>query len=441
LAAVQTLRAAASRGLGLLRVTSTQPIIRNAASLFGSTIITSLLGFVFWLVAARLLSPTDVGVASAVLSASQLIAYVCIFGLGTLTIAELAESRVDARRLLGATTIATGVAGLAAGFGLGILLALASAGLRPALEGSLRLAIFALLCGGTTVGVLLDDACVGLLRGDIQLRRNAIFAATKLAMLPILAVAWKAAGGTEVIVAWLAGVVLSLGLVRGPLRRATPDGPWRPDFRRLVEKRRLIYAHHWLNISIIAPGQLLPLLVAGIISPAANAAFYAAMLVVGFVKTIPSSLSTALFALKPGDEVALREEARRTMKLCLVLAIGSGAFFLGCSRLVLEVFRHSYTSAAPAMALLGLTTFPSSVKVHYVAIARVQLRMRQAAFASTVGALIEVGAAAAGAELMGITGVALGLLIASVIEVFLFGPTVLRALRWPLGATEPRTTL
>jgi hypothetical protein len=93
------------------------------------------------------------------------------------------------------------------------------------------------------------------------------------------------------------------------------------------------------------------------------------------------------------------------------------------------------------MALLGLTTLPSSVKAHYVAIARVQQRMHQAAFASTFSALIEVGAAAAGAELMGLTGVALGLLIATVIELFLFGPTVLKALRQPLAATEPRAVL
>ncbi len=93
-----------------------KPQLAETADPQQSTIITSLLGFVFWRVAARLVSPTDVGVASAVLSASQLVAYVCIFGLGTLTIAELAHTRVDARRLLGATTIATGVAGLATGF-------------------------------------------------------------------------------------------------------------------------------------------------------------------------------------------------------------------------------------------------------------------------------------------------------------------------------------
>lgn len=415
------------------RTTADRPILRNAASLFGSTIITSLLGFAFWLVAARMLQPVDVGIASAVVSAAQLIGFVCIFGLGTLVIAEFADSHEGVRRLLAATIILTGLAGLAIGLVVGVLLVIVSPSFRLALQGAVRLIVFALLCATGTVGLLLDDASVGLLRGDIQLRRNAAFAAGKLLMLPILVVLWSTAGGIQLTFAWLFGVLVSLLIVGPRLRRATPFGSWLPDFRRLVAKRRLIYAHHWLNISMIAPSQLFPLLVAGLIGPVSNAAFYSAMLIVGFVNAVPTSLSTALFALKAGDNSSLREEVLRGLQICLIVSVISGGFLLGFSRFVLDVFRPSYASAAPTLALLGLTTFPASIKAHYVAIARVRGRMRQAALNSTAGALLEVAAVAAGATTGNLTWVATALILALAVQGLLFAPTVVRAIRYPVA--------
>lgn len=408
---------------------STGPIVRSAASLFGSTIITSLLGFAFWLLAARLLSPATVGVASATLSAAQFVAYVCIFGLGTVTIAEFAEGLEGARRLLASTIVVTAVLGVAGGTGVGVLLDIASPSLRPGLSGPLHLGLFVFLCGTATVALLLDDACIGLLRGEIQLRRNTIFAATKLFVLPVLALAWQARGGMELMAAWLVGTVVSLIAVRSRFHKATPGGTWKPDFRRLVDKRKLIYAHHWLNISIIAPNQIFPLLVASLIGPAANAAFYSAMLLVSFVNAVPSSLSTALFALRPGDDQALRIEVLKTIKICLIVSAGSALFFLMCSRWALDIFRPSYAFAAPALALLGLTTFPASIKAHYVAIARVKRRMRQAAFASTGGAALQVVAVALGATTGNLVWVALALDWALALQGALFLPSVWRSVR------------
>ena len=54
-----------------IRDTLEGPIVRNAAALYGTTIITSILGFVYWFVAARLAPAAAVGTASAIQSAAQ----------------------------------------------------------------------------------------------------------------------------------------------------------------------------------------------------------------------------------------------------------------------------------------------------------------------------------------------------------------------------------
>ena len=118
------------RNYDWIRATSRRPIIRNAASLFGSTVVTSLLGFVFWLLAAKLLSPTAVGRASALQSTSQLLSYVRIAGLGTLSIAELAESKTCRQTTRCNYGYRTATNGLIAGFGVGLALIYLSAHLR-----------------------------------------------------------------------------------------------------------------------------------------------------------------------------------------------------------------------------------------------------------------------------------------------------------------------
>src|SRR5664280_2880225 len=76
------------------------PLLRNAASLYGSTVITGFFGFFYWFVAARMAPARAVGISSAVQSAAQLLAIVCVLGLSTLLISELSHDRSHARSLM-----------------------------------------------------------------------------------------------------------------------------------------------------------------------------------------------------------------------------------------------------------------------------------------------------------------------------------------------------
>ena len=404
-------------------------IIKNAASLYGATIVTSIFGFAYWFVAAHLAPATAVGTASAVQSAAVFFAIFCVLGVSTLVLSELAIDRSVARTLLLTAMALVGVFSAIVAVGGGIVLRLGSHSLRPGLATPFELIVFAALVAFSTVTLVADDACIGLLRGDIQLRRNTVFAIVKLAVLPLFLWLWPERSGLEMVLAWLFGLMVSFGVVTVALAKITEDQRWRLNFRMLASKRRLMAGHHWLNVSIQSPRLIISVLVATIISPAANAAYTAAYLMVSFINIIPFHLSTVLFALSPGDESALRREVKKTMRLCGGLALVTAPLFVVFSNLGLRLFGSAYTIATPAMIILGLTTFPLAVKNHYVAIARVRGQMARASILTLIGAAFEVGLAAAGAVNFGLTGVALGYLAALVIEALLFGPTVLRVVR------------
>jgi len=299
-----------------------------------------------------------------------------------------------------------------------------SSDISKGVEGPAGIVIFVLLSSLTTILLVLDDACIGLLRGDLQLRRNTVFAVSKLVLLPILILFWATSSGIELVLAWLAGLGISLLFMAYELLNLTKGQSSRLDFRRIFEKRTLMFRHHWLNLSVQAPRLILPILVAVIVSPQANAAFTATWLVVGFVQIIPSLLSTVLFALAPGDEEALHRECRKTMRISLVVSVVSAPFFFIFSGLILRVFGPQYAVAGTTMGILGLATYPGAIKSHYVAISRVRGKMQQAVFLTIIGVTLEVGFSAAGGALWGLNGVALGLLVGLVVEAFVYAPTV-----------------
>ena len=405
------------------------PVVRNAAYLYGTTIVTSALGFLYWFVAARMVPIRAVGIASAIQSAARLLSIFCVLGLNTLLISELPRGRRHARSLILSAAAAVGVFTLAVSGLVGIGLGTLSTSLHSGLSDSSGVIVFALLSVFTTVMLVLDDSCIGLLRGDLQLKRNTIFAVSKLLLLPLLIRVWPNPAGTELEVAWLSGLIISLIFLARWLGQLTSGQSSRLDFRQLITKRRLMLGHHSLNISIESSGLIMPVLVATIVGAGANAAYTVAMLIASFVNIIPFHLSTVLFAISPGDEATLTREVPKTMRICLVLAIVSAPFFVLFSGTILAFFGPNYELASSALLILGFNTYPLAIKAHYVAISRVQGRMKRAALRTMVGAFLEVGFAAAGAVIYGVTGVAMGLFTALLMEAVLYFPVVFGVLR------------
>ena len=209
-----------------------RPVIAAASSLFGSTLITSLLGFAFWAVAARFYSPADVGTASAGISAMQFLATIGVLGLGTLVIAEIRQASGGQGLISAAAIVATVASSLAAV--LYVLVApLIHAHLGPLGHGAGGVCLFVAGVGLTGLTIVLDQACIGLLRGGLQFWRNAVFATVKLVLLPLGVLAPTLDGALAVYGAWLLGNIVSLISFYVHVRRAGLRPRFRPYWASL----------------------------------------------------------------------------------------------------------------------------------------------------------------------------------------------------------------
>ena len=152
-----------------------------------------------------------------------------------------------------------------------------------------RAALFVAGSVVTGVTMVFDQATIGLLRGRLQLARNIAFAVAKLLVLPAAAIFLHDVFGFGIIAAWVAGMALSLVASAVWLRfKGTRILP-RPHWGILRELGWTAMAHNWLNISISVPFTLLPVLVTVLVSPAANGAYYVALMLVSLLYAVPAT--------------------------------------------------------------------------------------------------------------------------------------------------------
>lgn len=415
--------------VGSSRLGDNRDVAVNATSLLATTAVTSLLGFVYWWVAARLFSEQAVGLASAGVSAMTLLGTFGMFGFGTVLIGELARDR---RHATGVITAALAVVTLGAA-----LLGLIGALVMPLVSSSLgtysgtvlHVAVFAVGVAATAATLVLDQAFIGLLRGGLQLARNSVFSLAKLLLLFAASAGAATATGLSIFDTWVGGTVLSVLALAGYMALRGLPVIGRPRWSAIQELRATVFWHNSLNSAMQAPRLLLPVLVTAVVSARANAAFYAAWLIAGFLYMVPTHLSTVLYATGAGDRERLAARVRFTLTMsalagllgCLVLAAGAEP--------VLRLFGASYADQATgAMRVLAIGVVPTTVKMHFTALCRVRGRVTRATVLMTLGGALELAGASVGGVTHGLLGLSVGLVVAMSIVAATMVPEVVGVL-------------
>ncbi len=412
---------------------SNRHLLTNAGSMVGTSIATASLGVLYWLLAAREFTPTAVGIAGAAISAMTLIGFVCTLGLGTLLMGEVPRrDRAAQMPLIGAGLRIAGLAGLVGGLAAALIVPAIASELDPLSASLGGLVFFAVGAGLTALALVLDQALIGLLRGGLQLGRNVVFAVVKLLVLAAIAIAVSNAGAAWIYSSWTVGIAVSLvALLRFPAARRGARS--RPDYASLGRMRGEAASHAAVNLGLETADLLMPVIVLVLLSAGENASFYIAWMITNILVMVPLSLSMVGYAIGSGDASGLAERFRFTLRISIGFGIVANLVLLVAGGWILGIFGDTYTDATNALHVMALGVFPLAIKVHYVAVQRVNRRLRTALPIVWAGTVLELAGGAIGALAGGLTSVAIGWVVGLCIEACVMGPTVLRSIR-PGGA-------
>jgi O-antigen/teichoic acid export membrane protein len=385
-------------------------MVPNSLALIATKVATLGLGFLFWLVAARLFTPAQVGLAAGIVAAVLLCVQLALLGVGSAVIAMFPRHRTEPSRLLDTALTTATLTGAGMGVAFAALLAVTSerigiVGTRP-----VYLALFVAMSALGTVGVVLDQISTTLRRGDQALGRGMING-----LLSLLAVGGLAfvphSGSLALFACWVLGAAAACALGALQLWRALERYRFRPRLERRLVRRliRVGLPNHALTLADRAPGLLLPVLVTELLSPAANAYWYAVWMMAWVVFVIPVQVGMTLFAEAAHRPAAIDALVRNALTWSLAIGLAAAAALAALGGVALSLLGARYAAAGTApLRVLVWGLVPMAFVQAYYARCRASGRLAEAVAAAVVGGTATVAAATAAGMASGLTAMAVG---------------------------------
>jgi O-antigen/teichoic acid export membrane protein len=339
------------------------PQHRDGMALVLSSAVSSAIGMLFWVLAARLFEQDTVGVNSAALSAVTLLASASHLNLGNAILRFVPVS--DRRRALVVGCFAVGLGwGAVVGLGFGIGANVWAPDLVAAFGHPTLIAFYVVSVPIWTVFVLQDSALTAIKRAPLVLVENLAFALLKIALLVVaawLGLIFGIAVGTLAATALLVVVVVTY-LARALRGQAASD----PHTVQKVTARDLagfVGADYAGNVAWQTAVFGLPLIVIALTDAGGAAVYGMAWQITYALYLVASGMGKSMVAHSAGGDSAAIVRARRGMDRKAMTLVLPGAVIVAIgSSLILSVFGRTYAeTGALLLALLALSAIPNVV--------------------------------------------------------------------------------
>jgi O-antigen/teichoic acid export membrane protein len=344
-------------------------LFRNSFYLMVSTGVMAVLGFGFWWLCARLFSPTQIGLGTALISAMSLITYLSLLGFNSTFIRFLPKSE---RRNAKINTGLLLVFGAATVLAVGYVVALPT--LAPKLafvhDNLWYAAGFVLLAALAAINLLTDSVFIAYRAAKYNLLINSIMSFTKL-MLPLLAVGLGAYG-----IFLASGAAAFLALVLSLLFMIRDFGfSLKVNVSRSVIGQVMSFAsaNYVANCLNILPTLVLPLIIVNRLGAAEAGYFYLAFMVANLLFTVAYSVAQSLFAEGSYSEIELSGLVKRAVAILGAIMIPAALALALSAHWLLMVFGRGYSSSASGtLVVLALSALPLAVYTVAVVLLRVR---------------------------------------------------------------------
>jgi O-antigen/teichoic acid export membrane protein len=327
-------------------------LLVNSFFLFGILVVSSGFGFLVWLAASRLYSPDAVGLATTVISTSQLLTGLAGLGLGMGLIKFLPAIEQPARMVNTALLFTVGVSILAS-----LVYVLGAPLWSPSLAalGSREGFLFAFLLCAPVFGAnsLMQMVFQALRQSKYGFWMVVITNLLRL-LLTFLLASWGAGG---IIAAMLIGMFLSVLVgVLVFLPRALPgyrfNAVW--HFPTLKQLFPFSIGVHLALQAYQVPLLLTPLLVMERLGPAYSANAYIAWMLGSLIASAGQAIAGSAFAEGSHDVKRFGTVFKRSLRLSFWITCALAVLLgVGAPR-VLAIFGKSYQHAAPLLVWMAL---------------------------------------------------------------------------------------
>lgn len=355
------------------------PFLRTAYSLILNVGISAVLGFGFWIAAARLLPTAAVGRDSALVSSMIALSAICQLNLAAGIYRFLPSTRLHPGRVIAGVYGATGAVAAVAGTGFVLVAPRVSDDYEFLHEQPWTAVLYVAAVVLWGIFNLQDAALTALRRAPWVPMENATFGILKIALLPLLL---AVSVSHSIFVSWVIPMVLLLIPMNLLLfLKAIPGRPEAGDAESPLEQfgrrglARYLAQDYLATIFVQTATMMLPAVVVAVIGSSDAASFYVPFIIVSAFDLLFVNVTYALTVEGGIDPkrfpIMVRAAVRR---FGAMLAVGVTVLVAGAT-LVLQPFGGTYVAdSSTALRLLACASIARAVLTLYVGISRVEGR-------------------------------------------------------------------
>ena len=357
------------------------PVYRSSSFLSLGSVFSIGAGFLFWLVAARSYSVQEVGVATALISALNLVYFAAKLGFDNALIRFFPSE--DKAKVLN-TCLSVTVVG---SFLVGLLFILVSpyVGFASSSLGSFNFGIFfiALACTQSMVFIL-SNAFIALRKSELFFLQNVVLAARIPLLIPLAILGTFGIFGAWGVSFFITAVV-SFAFVA---KYAKVNFRIDKDFFRT--SLRFSWWNYIAELFRKGPLLILPIMILAMVGPANAAYYYIVSSIANVLFIIPDALSTSLFVEGSHGE-SLRANAKKALIAAFALLVPAVAVAYLFGGVLLGLFGPNYVQAINILRPLALSSFFIAIYYIFVPIQNVRMRVESMALLNLVGFVLLLG--------------------------------------------------
>jgi O-antigen/teichoic acid export membrane protein len=420
------------------RLSLGDPLVRSSMLTMAGTVVSAGLGYLYWTIAARVASPSQIGYASAGMSLVTGLSLFADLGVCGFVMERLPplEGRRAWSRLLRRVIWPTSMLAFAITAVVETVLAAGGHSWHPG-------AAMIVFGGCTASGLAFLDvlACVfvSARRSELSLWSGTALGLSKLLSLLVFSLSGHNTGG--LLVGWGLAVTVSCVVSAGVLLPRVRLGPLRTSRPRrwAAADLRCMAGHHLTSIGGLMVPYLLPTLVVYRLDATRNAYFYATWMLGSVFFMISPAVAAALFVEGVRAQETLTTSTRRAFRLLALLMPGPVVAGVFGGRLVLLVFGADYAREGHTLlAILAVAALPDAVSNVGAGVLRSTGHLRWSASLNVAMGIVTLAGAWILLPRMGIVGAGVAWLAAQSLGAVAMAPLLLRLTLWRRGASAAR---
>lgn len=385
-------------------------LIKNSIWLMIASFFSAFLGVIFWITASRFYSPKDIGIISAVFSATGLISNISSIGLPTALVYYLPRNFKSSNKIIDSSLITSVIVSIIFSFIFLFGLEVWSPELKILTD--LKFAVvFIIFTTVTTISGLMGGAIIAGRRALYTIFKDNLYHIIKLFSLAIFAGLGIFGMFISLSIGMIVAVIIGFILLYKTWKYI-PSLKFDPIIKYIARfSLENFIAGNLYNL----PKLILPIMIVNTISAESTGYFYIAMTAAGLLFGISLSVSSSLLAESHNKE-KFENNINNAIGFNILLLIPGILFFIIFGKFILNIFSPSYAeNATGVLIILSIASIPLSFINIFNGVRNSQNRVGSTIKMNLIVCILTIILTIPLMKTNGIEGVAIAILIANMI--------------------------